>query len=165
MLSSFCAICFESSHTSSTVTPCLETRKKIKGAKKSCEKRPGYKRRCSLVPHDMQSDFVSHMRADLVNRKSDYCDEWMYWVAVKVRGSNKCRGYKVCVGAYAFVATVFARKPNLVHLFEEDQTQHRRRDLGRRRQRADGGPRRSYGSFPLRLGGRRGGRQGRRPYV
>ncbi|CAE7940275.1 unnamed protein product, partial [Symbiodinium sp. KB8] len=39
--------------------------KKIKGAKKICEKRPGYK------------------------RKSEYCDEWMYWVAVKVRGSNK----------------------------------------------------------------------------
>ncbi|CAE7221088.1 unnamed protein product [Symbiodinium sp. CCMP2592] len=39
--------------------------KKIKGAKKSCERRPGYK------------------------RKSEYCDEWMYWVAVKVKGSNK----------------------------------------------------------------------------
>ncbi|CAE7868548.1 unnamed protein product, partial [Symbiodinium necroappetens] len=23
------------------------------------------------------------------SEKSDYCDEWMYWVAVKVRGSNK----------------------------------------------------------------------------
>ncbi|CAE7379893.1 PU1 [Symbiodinium sp. CCMP2456] len=39
--------------------------KKIKGAKKSCEKRPGWK------------------------RKSEYCDEWMFWVAVKVKGTNK----------------------------------------------------------------------------
>ena len=60
----------------------------------------------------MQSDVVSHMCADLIERKSEYCDEWMYWVAVKVKGSNKCRGYRVCVAADTLLATVFARKPN-----------------------------------------------------
>lgn len=39
--------------------------KKIKGAKKSCEKRAGWK------------------------RKSEYCDDYMYWVAVRLKGSNK----------------------------------------------------------------------------
>ena len=33
---------------------------------------------------------------NLLHRKSDYCDEWMYWVAVKVKGSNKCRGCIFC---------------------------------------------------------------------
>ena len=33
---------------------------------------------------------------NLLHRKSDYCDEWMYWVAVKVKGYNKCRGCIFC---------------------------------------------------------------------
>ena len=31
------------------------------------------------------------------HRKSEYCDEWMYWVAVKVKGTNKCPGSRLCV--------------------------------------------------------------------
>ncbi|CAE7252231.1 unnamed protein product [Symbiodinium sp. CCMP2592] len=65
--------------------------KKIKGAKRSCERRQGYKRRCnSCLPFAYEcfaSDSVPD--ASLLHRKSEYCDEWMYWVAVRVRGSNK----------------------------------------------------------------------------
>ena len=39
----------------------------------------------------------------LLQRKSEYCDDYMYWVAVRLKGSNKCHGYNLCVESFIYL--------------------------------------------------------------